>query len=73
MVRKTCLLKNEKLINTIIELKKELFKDFLENELRKCDSCKVGLELSISDEIHKRLIIIYNEISDLKQILEKTK
>ena len=69
MARKTCLLKNEKLINAIIELQKELFNDFLKNKLEKCDFCAVGIEKAVSDEIHKRLIIIYNELSDLKRIL----
>ncbi|MCK5493066.1 MAG: hypothetical protein KAJ14_08145, partial [Candidatus Omnitrophica bacterium] len=67
------LLKNEKLINTLIESKTELFKDFSENKLEKCDLCAVGLENFISDEIHKKLITIYNELSDLKRILEKNK
>ena len=69
MSRKICLLKNEKLINAILELKKELFNDFFKNKLEKCDSCTVGIEKDVSDEIHRRLIIIYNELSDLKRIL----
>lgn len=67
--RTSCLLKNEELVRTIVKLKDELFNDFSENLLKKCNKCAAGLEEKKSEAIHQTLISIYNHLSDIKRML----
>lgn len=67
--RKVCLLKNEDLIRAILSLKEELFNDFADNLLKKCDRCAEGIEEKKAGAIHEKLITIYNQLSELKRML----
>ena len=69
--RKTCLLKNQELMEAILKLKNELFKDFSENVLKECDSCNSGLTQEDARKMHLQLLQAYNILSNIKRMLEQ--
>ena len=71
MQRKYCLIDNKELMNAVMKLKEELFKDFSKNLLERCDSCTVGLDKDITNQTHNKLINVYNELSDVKKLLDQ--
>ena len=69
--RKSCCFKNKDLVNAILKLEEELLKDFSVNLLELCDSCVSNLGEEASRDVHRKLITVYNELSEIKRILKK--
>jgi len=69
MSRQTCLLDNKELIEKILDLQKELYRDFSLNKLEECDICSKKLDADLRHDIHQKLIMIYNDLSEIKRKL----
>ncbi len=63
--RKNCLFGNEKILTTIKELKQELYLDFRENQLDPCESCNFHMDREASENMHNKVLHLYNTLSEI--------
>ena len=69
--RKACLLTNQEMLDAAIRLREELFKDFRENSLEKCEDCFCGFSDELSSRMHIKLMSIYADLVEIKKIIEE--
>jgi len=69
--RERCLLKNKNLVMATELFYKELKDDIARTELRNCEKCKSNYNRSTSIRIHYCLQNIYDQLSEMREILRK--
>ncbi|MDP8264104.1 MAG: hypothetical protein P9M12_01320 [Candidatus Aceula lacicola] len=69
--RKACLLTNEAMVAAASRLKEELFKDFRENSLEKCETCSCGFSEEVSQRMHIKLMSIYADLVEIEKIVKE--
>ncbi len=71
MQREKCILDNKRLVDAILNLKKELQGDFAKYLLEGCDACAKGNDQPVVNELHASLASIYVEIDKIEKFLSK--
>ena len=70
MNRERCILDNGKVVEAMLDLRKELYRDFLETNLLQCEKCGKNLEEDFRRGLHQNLIELYNVLSEIKRKLK---
>ncbi|MCF8068810.1 MAG: hypothetical protein K9L30_09520 [Desulfobacterales bacterium] len=64
--RKTCLVKDDELIDKVVNLMKYLKSDYVEHGLEECSSCQICLEKSdLVKDVHSQLKNLYGSLSNI--------
>ncbi|MCP4649382.1 MAG: hypothetical protein GY853_04785 [PVC group bacterium] len=59
-IRTECLLRNKELVNAIEVLNKILQEDFMQNGFDACPECQLGIEKTVAQELHDKIVRLYN-------------